>query len=280
MSASSVGGCSRISGSEQASVCYDSTLPGWNVILDLPMTSAKDGSVHRLKATFSILATAESLAVLLPLPNDLGRVGYTHKVAGANAEGSLQLGNPESSDRLFDYKFQNGMATVDWTKQLARRTTIWKWVSVSARAMVRPAGGNGSATEQDVGINLSTDVFEDVHGVSTENAVWVDGKVQVLGNVAVVPPADTERSSTTWKILAGNSACDAPCESQSSASCECFDVTFKPRGAREEHLNVWLIQSDFVQPYGTFDGHVRLADGTRIQLQDAYGVCEDHLSVW
>ena len=65
ISASSVEGCSKISGSEQASVCYNSALPGWNVVLDLPMTSAKDGSIHRLKATFSILATAESLAVLL-----------------------------------------------------------------------------------------------------------------------------------------------------------------------------------------------------------------------
>ncbi len=50
--------------------------------------------------------------------------------------------------------FSNGYATVDWTKQLALRKTIWKWVSLSG--VGRLQAKDGSKSEASVGINFST----------------------------------------------------------------------------------------------------------------------------
>lgn len=56
---------------------------------------------------------------------------------------------------------------------------------------------------------------------------------------------------------------------------EFLNLTFTPRGSREEHVHLGIIASDFVQPYGTFEGMVA---GKKIY--QVYGVVEDHYAKW
>ncbi|HJL05513.1 MAG TPA: DUF2804 domain-containing protein [Polyangiaceae bacterium LLY-WYZ-15_(1-7)] len=182
---------------------------------------------------------AEGLALL----HDLGdaRPAYTHKAAGLEARGSLRVGE-EAID------LAGGLAVSDWTRSLAARETRWKWASFAGRA-----GGHS------LGLNLSAEVYDDANGDSLENALWVDGRVQPLGGVEFdVPPIPGVED---WHIR--------------SREGDEVDLVFRPLGARAQHLDMKVLQSDFVQPYGTFHGHVA---GHRVD--DLFGVVEDHLSVW
>ena len=110
-----------------------------------------------------------------------------------------------------------------------------------------------------LGLNLSAEVYDDANGDSLENALWVDGRVQPLGGVEFdVPPIPGVED---WHIR--------------SREGDEVDLVFRPLGARAQHLDMKVLQSDFVQPYGTFHGHVA---GHRVD--DLFGVVEDHLSVW
>ncbi len=82
-----------------------------------------------------------------------------------------------------------------------------------------------------------------------------------------------------------------------------FRLEFSPRGTREEHLNAGIIVSDFVQPFGEFEGDVwvtmakpggsetgvaaggeeramQWGEPEHIKVRRAFGVVEDHLAVW
>lgn len=183
------------------------------------------------------LADVEALALLHDLGE--GRAAYTHKAAGMPATGSAMLGH-----RVFD--LHGGLGVLDWTRSRARRETVWKWASFASRQ-------SGHA----LGLNLSAEVY-DREGVSEENACWVDGKVSPLGKVRFELPAEGAQATDPWRLVG-----------------EQVDLTFHPLGARSQRLDLRVIRSIFVQPYGVFHG--RLAGHL---IRDAFGVVEDHQSLW
>lgn len=183
--------------------------------------------------------SAESLALLVDLGHE--RPAYTHKSAGLRVTGSLRMGD-ESVD------LSGGLATLDWTRSLAVRETRWKWASFAGRA-------NG----RNVGLNLSAEVYDDAAGDSRENAFWLDGRVLPLGGVTFEVPR--EPGVGDWRIVSRNG--------------DEVDLTFTPLGARAQHLDMKLLKSDFVQPYGLFRGKV-----AGVEIVEVMGVCEDHTSVW
>ena len=84
-----------------------------------------------------------------------GRIAYTLKAPGLRANGALGFEKDSAWSRS-DNLFSNAFAAVDWTKQLAMRTTIWKWVSLSCVAQKQAE--DGSKSEVTVGINFSTGI--------------------------------------------------------------------------------------------------------------------------
>ncbi len=194
-------------------------------------------SGEKLAARFR-LEPVDALALLHDLGG--GRPAYTHKAAGMPASGTAVLGG-----RTFD--LGGGLGVLDWTRSRAKRETIWKWASFASRQ-----------GEHDLGLNLSADVYEDARGVSQENAYWVDGAVHPLGHVDFELPPEGRHATHPWKLTG-----------------EGVDLVFEPAGARAQRLDLRLIRSTFVQPYGTFHG--RLADHV---VDGAFGVVEDHESLW
>lgn len=73
---------------------------------------------------------------------------------------------------------------------------------------------------------------------------------------------DIDTAANRWKI-------------KSAAYPAFLNLTFTPRGTREEHVNFGLIASDFVQPYGTFEGTVAGKN-----IANVYGVVEKHYAKW
>lgn len=211
---------------------------GWSLELDLRL----DG--ERLSGEIQI-EPRESLAVAFPLAPD--RPAYTHKAGGLPARGALQLG-------ARDIDLCGALATLDWTRSLARRHTRWKWASFAGR------GSDGRV----VGLNLSADVYDQPEGSSHENAAFVEGVTHSLGGVVFELPADPERDP--WHIA--------------SRQGDEVKLEFRPLGARKQSLNLGLVRSDFIQPYGSFHGRLAPAGAEPVSVDGVFGVVENHDALW
>ena len=207
---------------------------GWRTTLDLRL-----GDKH-LTGTAEI-ERGEGLGVVFPLAP--GHLAYTHKDAGMLAELQLSLdGQPLP---------RHGLATLDWTRSAALRTTRWNWASSTGRLK----------DGRRFGLNLSAHVYDDAAGASVENALWLDGRLHMLDGVTFALPKSP--ASEVWHMRS-----------------DAMNLAFSPLGAREQNVNLGLVRSRFVQPYGTFAGHVRLATGEELTIPPSFGVVEDHFAVW
>jgi len=211
---------------------------GWRLELDVGLSEG------RLEGDLQISPDAS-----LALSFELGRArpAYTHKAAALLARGELSLG-------ARSFSCEGALATLDWTRSLARRHTHWKWASFAGR----------SRDGRRIGLNLSAEVYDDPPGVSHENAAFVDGETHALGGVTFQLPKDPAREP--WRIRSSNGAE--------------VDLEFQPLGARAQKLNLGLVKSDFVQPYGLFQGKLAPQGVEPADVSGAFGVVEDHDAVW
>jgi hypothetical protein len=116
--------------------------------------------------------------------------------------------------------------------------------------------------------------YVDYNGVSQENAVWVNGKIHLLGKVDIEMPED--RETGLWKVR----STDESCQNEGQPTRVCVNLVFTPRGARGANMDVIVLKSDFVQPYGTFEGDLRLPSGEVLSIENTFGVVEDHIAIW
>jgi hypothetical protein len=55
-------------------------------------------------------------------------------------------------------------------------------------------------------------------------------------------------------------------------------MTFIPQGSRKDNINVGFLKHQFIQPFGTFEGLIKLKN--QVLPFKAYGVVEEHHSLW
>lgn len=134
-------------------------------------------------------------------------------------------------------------AVMDWTRSFANRKMSWDWLAVSGRL------GDG----RRVGLNLSQHIYEDA-----ENYLWLEGIPKPIGAVEFKAAASGGR----WR-LAGAGA----------QLTFCPEVEVSTRFARP------FVRMDASREFGMLEGSVRV-NGTALQLQGLYGVCEHHDAVW
>ncbi|ELR14447.1 uncharacterized protein ACA1_381750 [Acanthamoeba castellanii str. Neff] len=191
----------------------------------------------------------ESLALLYPLEGPTRRrAAYTHKAAGMPVEGSFRWGDEE-----LRFTKADSFATMDWTRSHATRETTWKWASF--------------AGDVSVGLNLSAEVYE-----AKENAFWLNGKVHLVGPVQFTLPARQRLTQDKWTLRSHNGA---------------LQLQFTPHAAREEHVHVGVIASEFSQVGGTFSGTIDVAaleggssPSNVVTIEDVLGVVETHYALW
>ncbi len=202
--------------------------------------------------------TEESLALLYDLGG--GRPAYTHKAAGmpATIDAEWQRASVSPAQGARQTIKEHGSCVLDWTRSYALRHTQWQWASFA-----RFGDGDSSNTPLNaashLGLNLSSLIYDDAHGNSQENAYWVGGKVTPIGGVRFEVPA--QPAAQRWHIRSLND--------------DAIDLHFTPLGARSQSMNLGVLRSRFVQPYGRFEG--RIGPHT---IRDAFGVVEDHDSLW
>ena len=92
---------------------------------------------------------------------------------------------------------------------------------------------------------------------------WLDGKVADLANVHF--HYDPGNIMAPWRIYTDDGT---------------VELEFQPLGERVEDLDLKLIVSRFHQPFGRFRGTLRGAGGEVHELDDVFGVTEEHFARW
>ncbi|MBW1879896.1 MAG: DUF2804 domain-containing protein, partial [Deltaproteobacteria bacterium] len=174
------------------------------------------------------------------LPVGEGRGMYSHKVP-------LPVrGTVTAAGREYVLDAEECFAILDIHKAHYPRKTWWKWATF--------AGKDGKGRR--IGLNLTRNVVID--DALNENAVWVDGKLHPLGT------ARFDLDSEDWSMGTEDGA---------------VELSFDAQDERREDLNLGLVVSRFRQRFGTFSGPVRIGEEV-IEVEDLFGVVEDHHAVW
>lgn len=143
------------------------------------------------------------------------------------------------------FDLDGALAGWDYTQGYLPRHTEWRW-----------GFGNGHTREgQPIGFNVVEGFVGDA-----ECAVFFDGKIFPL--FAPRFTFDRARLRDPWRVQG-----------------EGVDLTFEPGGAHEQHMNLGLIKSRFVQPVGTFRGTL-VIEGRTVAIDDVLGVVEDQDVLW
>ena len=136
------------------------------------------------------------------------------------------------------------VASLDSSHGLLEHRTAWQWACAH-----RPG----------LGFNLQAGYFG-----AHENALWLDGQLIPLG--AARFDFDEADPMSPWRVRTDDGL---------------LDLDFQPEGARGERRNLGLVASRYVQPVGTFSGHVKPAPGAAPRpVHELLGVTEDHSSRW
>lgn len=142
------------------------------------------------------------------------------------------------------FDLEAAMASLDSSHGLLAHRTSWQWACAH-----RPG----------LGFNLQAGYFG-----AHENALWLDGELIPLGGARF--DFDEADPLAPWRVRTDDGL---------------LDLDFQPEGARGEQRNLGLVASRYVQPVGTFSGHVKASPGaTPLPVHDLLGVTEDHRSRW
>jgi hypothetical protein len=169
---------------------------------------------------------------------------YTHKAA-APVEGKIVVGDKEI--RLHPEK---DVGLMDIQKTFYPYRTFWNWATFAGY----------DERGRLIAMNACKNFIEDDEG-NNENCTWVDGEITLLG--AATFDFDKAALMKPWKL---------------NTSGYGMDLTFSPQGERVGRVNLGVVMSDFHQPFGKFKGVLPGPDGTRLEIEDLFGLCEWHLA--
>ncbi len=165
-----------------------------------------------------------------------GRFDFTQKTALIPAEGEVKTGNI-----LFPVRGE--LAGLDFTHGYLARETAWRWAFASGRS-----------GDRRVAFNFSEGFLQG----QGENAVWIDGDPRPAGKVSFT--FDGNDPLSPWRIRSEDGR---------------VDLVFQPEGQRAQSIDLMLIASKYVQPFGSFSGRLH-----GVQLDRLAGVTEDHTARW
>ena len=165
-----------------------------------------------------------------------GRFDLTQKTVLLPAEGEIRAGNVR-------FPVSGQLAGVDFTHGFFARETAWRW-----------AFGMGRQGSRLVAFNFSEGFLRG----EGENAAWIDGEPRAVGPVRFEFTGAEPLAS--WRIRSEDGA---------------VELTFQPEGYRAQTVDLMLIMSKYVQPFGTFSGRLGGVEVTSLP-----GVTEDHAARW
>jgi len=174
-----------------------------------------------------------------------GQPFYSHK-APCPVTGTLTVG-----DRRLDYDGDWDLALIDIHKAFYPRRTFWKWATFAGR----------DADGEIIGVNLTRNVIDDEkHG--NENAIWHGSHLSLVGPARFDVPVEDDDAWRIWTLD------------------QRVELNFTPVGMRSEMINYVLAESRYRQPFGYYRGHLVDDTGVRHEVDDLFGIAEDHFVTW
>ncbi|UJR37604.1 hypothetical protein I4U23_030301 [Adineta vaga] len=255
---SSIDGCTHFSQSstEYIRLCYKKKEKVYEIDASVPINDT-----FQMSFDFTIDYSSEKdQSMVLLYPVEQTRPAYTHKIAGLSSRGHIYLGNKDKKQDL-----SNGLSSMDWTLAYSERLSRWKWVSLSVVAI--DSSNNETVT---IGINLSDMVYNDANGISMESAVWIAGKVYTVDLIVYELPDKEHQTSQSWQIYSSGTT---------DRKVPNIRLTFQPWGSQEEHINLFVLEGDFIQAFGTYHGTIELSNHKYI-IENGFGVAENHYAKW
>jgi hypothetical protein len=139
-------------------------------------------------------------------------------------------------------------AIMDYSHGYLDRHTRWMWA----------CGGTRDARGRPLGLNLVAG-FND----GLENGIWLGERPLAVGEA---------------RFRRGTGDPLAPWEIESDDGR--VQLTFRPEGLRQDHRDLGLVASHYIQPFGVFSGTLKGERGRKVQVRDLPGVVEEHDSLW
>ena len=198
---------------------------------------------ERIEARLDFAANGnDHLATCVPLPG--GRWSYTHKQMAFGVSGTVTL-----DGKTFAFTPGTAFGTMDFTKQFALRHAVWKWVALCGK----------SRQGAIVGLNL---VDPTPDAPISENAAWIDGKLEPLADVhlAIDAPGNID---SPWTVEA-----------------ESVDLRSTAIAHVEQKLALPLVSHRLRHVVSSFSGHVRTKRGQILDLDRIVGIAEDNDTWW
>jgi uncharacterized protein DUF2804 len=170
-----------------------------------------------------------------------GLVNTTEKGALLAVTGEATVANRR-------FSLDGGLGGYDYTHGYLARHTAWKWAYLLGRA----------ESGERVGLNL-------VQGFvgEPECALWIDGALHPLAEGRFT--FDAKQPLLPWQVRTADDS---------------VDLRFEPGGIHQEHKNLGVITSRFIQPVGCFSGTIRIPGRDPLVLTRALGVVEDQDVLW
>lgn len=188
-------------------------------------------------------ARTQPLAVLLPLgPN---RPMFSHKSA-CPVGGALVV-----EGEKVEFSPDRHVGLLDYHKAFYPRSTFWRWATFATI----DASGNL------LGVNLTHNVIRD-DTRNNENCIWHGNRLSLLPAARFEIPRDRMQP---WRIRSEDGR---------------VDLELVPQGRRREKVNLGLVKSAYDQPYGLYWGTLIDSEGVRHKVENAFGLAEDHVSLW
>lgn len=183
------------------------------------------------------MSRVDPLVVSLPIPPH--HHTYTHK-SPLSLSGVVRIGREE-----FHFEPDRHFGNLDEQKTFYPYRSRWKWACFVGRS------GEGRV----VMLNLADQMT--ARGEMTENAIWVDGRLEAIGESRLTPPSPGE---PFWRM---------------SDTLNRSDLLFKPSGSKVERMNLVAASVDYRQSYGHFNGVLTSEDGTTHRIENLFGVLEE-----
>jgi Protein of unknown function (DUF2804) len=193
-----------------------------------------------LDARFAVEGAPPPIGVIADL-GAAGLVNTTEKGALLAVTGAATIGGRRIS-------LDGGLGGYDYTHGYLARHTAWQWAFLLGRA----------ESGERVGLNL-------VQGFvgEPECALWIDGALYPLAEGRFT--FDAKRPGEPWQVRTAD---------------ESVDLRFEPGGIHQEHKDLGVVTSRFIQPVGCFSGSIRVPGRAPLVLARALGVVEDQDVLW
>lgn len=173
-----------------------------------------------------------------------GKFAVTQKTNLMPTKGQMKLGNTQ-------WSLDGGLGSLDYSSGIYPRIVQWDWGFAQGRIQDGTAIGFNLAKGNNLGGQL-------------DNVLWINGQLYPLKSADFV--FEKNNLMQPWKVRTEDGL---------------IDLTFSPKGAHKESMNLVIIKSQLSQIFGLYDGIIRdPISHKELTISNLPGICENQYAKW